>query len=213
MNWHVVTIVIGLISLTLGLLGAIDGCIPYPYASWLSWLPRFHKNISPELIGIGLTVLIIDIANEKRTTDGEKRDLILQMGSPINTNSREAVRILRAREWHANGTLRGADLRDADLSEADLEDADLRGALLCRTDLVDAKLQNADLRDADLRGTDLREANFMGANLLGANLKEADLRDADLTNAKITNEQLEQADSLIRTTLPNGKKYKHNGAA
>jgi hypothetical protein len=194
--WQIITRAIGFLSLALGLFGVIEGPVPYPPISWLTWLPSFHRGISPELIGIGVTVLIIDIANEKRAEQREKIELVLQMGSPLNVFARDAVRVLKARGWHDDGTLREADLREADLRGANLQGADLQRALLCRAELSDVNLQDADLRGADLRLADLRDADLFRANLLGANLREADLRNADLTEAQITDEQLRQADSL-----------------
>jgi hypothetical protein len=204
-RWQTITRAIGFLSLALGAIGAIEGPIPYPPISWLTWLPSFHRNISPEFIGIGVTVLVIDFANEKRAEEREKIELVFQMGSPVNIFARDAVRVLRARGWHEDGTLREADLREADLKEANLHGADLRGALLCRAELSNVDLQNADLRNADLRLADLRYADLLGSNLLGANLRDADLRNADLTRAKVTNDQLRQADSLLGTTMPDGK--------
>jgi uncharacterized protein YjbI with pentapeptide repeats len=69
----------------------------------------------------------------------------------------------------------------------------------CRTDLSDADLQGADLSHASLRNAILSRANLEGANLEGADLTWADLR-----GAMVTDEQLAQAESLKRATLPDG---------
>jgi uncharacterized protein YjbI with pentapeptide repeats len=92
--------------------------------------------------------------------------------------------------------LRGADLRGADLHGAYLRGADLRGA-----DLSDAYLGETDLRGADLRGADLRSADVSGR--VDADLSEADLSHADLSSTDVTQEQLDEAESYERATLPN----------
>jgi uncharacterized protein YjbI with pentapeptide repeats len=69
----------------------------------------------------------------------------------------------------------------------------------CRTDLSDADLHGADLSHASLRNAILSRANLESANLEGADLTWADLR-----GATVTDEQLAQAESLKRATLPDG---------
>ena len=103
-------------------------------------LSDFFLRIWPELIGIGLAVILIDRANKKIRESEEKKRLILQMGSSDNSFALEAVRQLRSRGW----------LLDGSLHEADLMNADLRGAILwC------ANLQEADLMEAILNGATL----------------------------------------------------------
>jgi len=62
--------------------------------------------LSNELIGIGITVLIIDNANELMKRREENRRLIPQMGSPDNAFVVEAVRQLRKRDWLKDGSIR-----------------------------------------------------------------------------------------------------------
>jgi uncharacterized protein YjbI with pentapeptide repeats len=83
-------------------------------------------------------------------------------------------------------------LLSANLREANLEVAILQAAYLLR----------ANLQEANLTGTSLREAYLRKVDLTGA-----DLTGADLTNASVTEEELHQAQSLGRVTLPNGQKY------
>ena len=116
--------------------------------------------------------------------------------------------------------LRSADLREADLTEAILTEADLRevvlghailsGAVLAKAVLRGANLNGAVLREAVLKGADLSGAVLNGAVLIGADLTEVNFSDADLTAANLrhatgtTEEQLAQALSLERATLPTG---------
>jgi DNA-binding XRE family transcriptional regulator len=199
-------------------------------------LGDFYANASTELVSIAITVLIIDALVQRRETEREKRDLILQMGSPDNAFAREAVRKLRVRGWLEDGSLQGADLRKADLRGANLLAADMMRALLydaklSRAVLMDANLHqaglfHADMRTTDLRGANLAEADLSYTDLRGADLFEADLRKArlysadlrgakiwanlagaDLHWAKVTNEQLAEAESLEGAILPDDTEY------
>jgi len=90
-------------------------------------------------------------------------------------------------------------LRDSGLADdLLLSGIDLEGA-----DLSEAQLAHADLSEADLFNADLR-----GANLNDADLGDADLLDVDLSTAQVTQEQLDQAESLEGTTMPDGQTLK-----
>lgn len=114
-------------------------------------------------------------------------------------------------------SLNGAFLNDADLSDTDLSDADLRGAFLARTNLSGANLRNADLRGAILSDVILSEAILVQADLSGTDLIDADLSNANLSNAYLSDaflrgatveeRQLEQAESLTGTTMPDGTQH------
>lgn len=170
----------------------------------------FYANASAELVSIVFTILVIDSLNERRTRDQEKRRLILQMGSPDNGFALEAVRILGAEGWLADGSLHGADLWRANLAGALLE-----RARLVRVELNDANLEGASLWGADLRGANLSNANLRGANLWRANLKGANLSGANIEGVHLNNANLEGAnlwsDTLDKAwfegaTLPDGTK-------
>jgi uncharacterized protein YjbI with pentapeptide repeats len=144
------------------------------------------------------------------------------------------LRLADLREADLTGAiLKEADLRGCDLSEAILKETDLSGANLWHVylrgvDLSEANLSSANLvyvhfREADLAGAnlskaDLREADLREADLTGASLKNAELKDANFTGAilrfailtgakSITSEQLDQAQSLQKATLPDGSKH------
>ena len=57
------------------------------------FLQDYYATISMGLASIAITVLIADILHQHRDTEREKRNLILQMGSPDNPSAKEAVRI------------------------------------------------------------------------------------------------------------------------
>lgn len=195
---------LGFAILFVGILGFISGPIPYI----TGWTTAYY-SIRAELIGIGVTVLIIDNANEAVKRREEKKRLILQMGSPDNAFAVEAVRQLTERGWLIDGSLNGArlmkaDLNDANLFRAELINADLRLAKLQKanlwlanlyeTMLGNADIRGADLNEANLYKADLRRANLQGANLRESNMKKAILRSADLANADLRHANLQGAD-------------------
>ena len=200
--------------LVIGILGFFPGSIPY-----IPYLTDFYHAIWPELIGIGLAVLIIDNANESIKRREEKLRLSFQMGSPNHDFAIEAVRQLSLRGWLYDGSLRWYDLRKAHLSEANLRKADLSGVNLWEADLSWANLEyaqlsgadlsRANLRKATLTGTDLSGATLSAAFLSGAYLGRADLSGANLTGAiNFTEEQLVQAILDENTIMPDGSNYK-----
>jgi uncharacterized protein YjbI with pentapeptide repeats len=203
----------------LGILGYFEGSLPY-----VPHLTDFYLDIRSELIGIGITVLIIDNVNEMYRRRAEKERLILQLGSPDNGFALEAARQLSARKWLYDGSLRAAKLHEANLTDAvltsakmdlaDLSQARLTSALLAHASLVGASLIGADLslaglRDANVAKADLQsanlsmatmvgaifaEANLAHANLSGAYLRQGNLTGACLDGANLTGANLEQAD-------------------
>jgi len=123
-------------------------------------LRDFYANISSELADIAITVLIIDAQYQRSEINREKRDLILQLGSPDNAFAREALRKIRARRW----------LNDWSLNFASLIYANLRGACLMYANLMRANLGGADLRDTDLEGANLDNANLINTKITDTQL-------------------------------------------
>ena len=122
----------------LGALGYFQGPIPF-----IPHLTDFYIDIRSDLIGMGITVLIIDNVNDMNGRRAEKERLILQMGSPDHGFAIEAARQLGARRWLFDGSLsrailNGAILNGAKLSGAILSGTDLRGAKLSSTFLSGA---------------------------------------------------------------------------
>lgn len=191
--------------LLVGVLGFIDGPMPY-VPGW----DMFYEGIRYELIGIGVSVLIIANAGEVVSRGQEKKRLILQMGSPDNAFAVEAARQIRSKGWLVDGSLRGAYLIRANLSGARLTEANLSGAALIRADLRGANLYGANLTRAYLSFDNLSKANLRRANLTGAKLIRADLRGANLTGADLTETTLRGANltetDLTETDL-SGAKY------
>lgn len=173
----------------------------------------FYPIASAELIGIVLTVLLIDElyrrrarADEKRrealAVEQERQRLILQMGSPNNAFADEAARLLRIRGW---GYAKESTLHGASLVKANLQGTNLAGVSLRRADLWYANLSGAILNQANLREANLGDASLHGATLHYADLRGARLKGADLQEANLGWARFDEA-----TILPDGSHWTPN---
>ena len=176
-----------LIAVIITLIGALfyykNGFIPY-HEGWHAFYERIHV----ELIGIGITVLILGNANQYIQIRQEKRRLILQMGSPDNAFAIEAVRELQIRYWLYDGSTNKKLFHGANLFEADLHNVFLKKSILAL-----ANLENSNLRMAHLEGATLLQANLRGAHLTMSHLNNADLRRAILSEAHLEGVDLSYA--------------------
>lgn len=189
-----------------------------PVDCW-QWIGNLAQNVVTEMFGAIVTFLLIDrvLGGRQRKREAEEKhkqdrlNAIAHLRQANSTESHQAV----LDDMEARHLLKGADLRGIILVEADLRGfnlvgANLSSANLSKATLVGANLSNANLSkatlfEANLSGADLNDANLIGANLSKANLSKADLIGADLEGAKnITCEQLRQAKTLERATLPDG---------
>lgn len=163
------------LSVLIGIVGYFN-LLPLPQ----KLIDDFYANGAAELASIAITVLIIDRLGEwraqQRDNAQEKRTLVEQLSSPSNQFALEALRIIRARRWMRDGTLRKVDLVAADLSNGHLYGANLSGARLYRTRLEKANLRRANLTYCDMREAIMRQTNLTRANLYGADLAAADLK-------------------------------------
>lgn len=179
-----------------------------------------------ELIGVAITVLLIDALNTKRRNKERKAQLIRHMGSRYPD-----VAVTAAREMYYHGwgfgkddslvgtSLKGANLEDAFLGEVNfqgaiLTDANLEGACLDGANLQEAFLSWSNLQSANLQNANLEEAwltgtNLEGASLFGTNLWKADLYKANLEGAMgISPQQLMETRFLMDATMPDGSSPK-----
>lgn len=168
----------------------------------------FYANFSTELVSIAITILIVDVIYRRRNEEFEKRDLIISMASHNNAFAREAIRILRNRQWLFDGAMEGADLGRASLYRADLDNTNLvsvnlKGADLRGANLVDSDLRKANLSKADMSAYDQQRANLRNANLKGATLTATDLEGVE----GLTDKQLEEVWALRGATMESGGRY------
>jgi hypothetical protein len=109
----VLLLIIAFFIATIGYLNQHEGLYLGEFLGNL--LGDYYTNASAELASIAITVLIIDALVQRREEEREKRDLILQMGSPDKAFAIEAVRQLRARGWLNDGSLRDSSFIKANL--------------------------------------------------------------------------------------------------
>jgi hypothetical protein len=182
-------------------------------------------TIGPDLGYIVIGYLVIDFRLKE---EGQRGQLIRQMGSQYPDVTDLSVRELARRGWLYNGTLDRADLARSNMAGADLSDASLAGvnlhaAKLSEANLRRARLAGANLTDADLSGARLDQANLSQAVLNGANLRGVDLTGANLNGVRLrgvdltgvtgtTPDQLAMAATLAGATLPDGTTLRGDGA-
>jgi hypothetical protein len=185
--------VILIIAIIIGVLGYLNQYKVIYLGEFIeNFLSFLSANIATELISIAITVLIIDYLVRMREEEREKRNLILQMGSPDNSFAREAVRMLRARGWLFDGSLR----------KADFVYSNMKGAYL-----INANLEGTNLWGANLEGANLWSANLEGALLLRANLEGTKLLNANLVAAIVNDDQLAKTEMLWKAIMPDGLTY------
>ncbi len=163
---------------------------------------QYFSNLSGELSGIAVTVLIIDYLYDQHETQQAKERLIQQVRSRQNWLSLWAIEELRRMGWLTDGSMIGVDLKKASLQNAILE-----RAVLAEVDFEGANLEGAILMSADLRRARLVNVNFQGAKLWDASMQDANLEGANLKGAGLTDDQLRQTSSLWRSIMPDGNLY------
>lgn len=122
------------------------------------------------------------------TLEQVESDVLIRLGSQINSEA-----VAAAAELRAQGALEGGALRGVRLIGANLQGADLSGAELAGARLEWADLRNSDLRGANLTGAHLEVANLQRARLAGAVLRGALLVKAQLQGAELTEADLRHA--------------------
>jgi len=188
------------IGLGIAVTGVLYYCVKGFITDFTGW-HTFYESIHAELIGIGVTVLILGNANQHMRIQQEKRRLILQMGSPDNAFAIEAVRLLRARGWLFDGTINGASF-----PKASLVGAELNKAILTKVDLHQAHLEGAIIRHADLQKSNLNAAILKNADLSSSILNDSDIKNANFANTDLSYTHLNRA-NLSFSKLPRAQLY------
>jgi len=184
------------------------------------WREGWLQNFSTEVFGAFMTFILFEqILNKGQTDKAEKRRLIRQLKSSINSERVRALEELRQRRWLKNGFLSGENLAGVNLAGENLTNAKLEQANLTGAILTGATLEAVDLERSNLTGADLEQANLFGSNLTEtilteailtkANLEFAYLGDAvlvgaNLTGANLVGASLEGGD-LVGAVLVNAK--------
>jgi uncharacterized protein YjbI with pentapeptide repeats len=194
--WFILVLGIGLLL--------VGVCIQHPGIpiTFATLMPNFYENACITLVGIALTVLIIDNLNRRRDDRLEKIRLIRDMGCGDNGIALRAVVEITENKLHWKGFLCNRHFSCARLA----------GAQLMSADLSYSSFHNADFTGANLYGSKLRRTCFWHAQMSNVDFRNADLTDADfiyadLTHALVTQMQLQSAYRLLGVRLPNGKIY------
>lgn len=178
--------------------GFLAGVMLFPLLASLGGdrLTGFLQELVPELVGIGITIFLIDRIlqrrDERNSENTLKQQLLVDVRSTSNEVAKNAVHQLRSNGWLVGneGLLKGADLSGAHLEGAEL---------------YEANLEDANLFRANLQG-----ANLSGANLQGAELSLAKLQKANLSNAHLRACILFHTEFDGKTILPSGLRWSPN---
>jgi uncharacterized protein YjbI with pentapeptide repeats len=170
-------------------------------------LLAYVTNVWTELLGIIMTILVLDRLNERRVREELKRRLIGEARGQSNEAAKVAIDRMREEGWliKSGGNtclLAGAQLQNAKLMDANFEDAHMEN-----TYLYQAKLQGANFTGTFLKLADLSETDLRGANLRRTTMQEAFLRKTNLQETVISEVSFQQADlaeaDMCRATLVN----------
>lgn len=151
------------------------------------------NRVSLLIIGLTVTVVVVDWLFRLRADLQEKHRIIRQMGSRNNHLALDAARVVIERNWHRDGSLAAAGFDRADLRGLTMSSAHLAGASFMYAALRDAELMFANLRAARLGSSDLRSANLSFSDLENAVLGLADLENASLGRCSLRDAHLEGA--------------------
>ena len=178
------------------------GAVALTVTSWFSQAGSFWNEMFTELVGISLTVIVIDELVQYRSALLEKQRIISQMASHSNDFALDAVRQIAENGWLCDGkslvagNFKGANLVNAKLQHATLQGANFQDAKLTGTDLSEASLQGADLGNAELKEAKLERTNLQETNLFQTDFQNANLFDAKLQGARLGYTNFQGADLL-----------------
>lgn len=166
---------------------------------WCSLFLGTYGNVSSELMGIGVTVLLIDTIYRYREKRLLKAQLIRQMRSRDNVTAIQALEDYHANGWLKDDALQGAQLSGANLSGtgllqgANLKETRLIGANISSTNLYETIFEQAILNEATFQGSDLPLASFVNAQLIRTDLRGTVLQGARFQSAVLQGADLEGA--------------------
>lgn len=186
---------------------SIPGFLSIYYESKLYSILPVLESLAPELVGIAVTILIIDKLNQRQSDRQEKQQLLEQLRSRDVVHVKNGVARLRAKGWLMDGTLCGLLLEKANFKQINLKSADFSRMILQEACFAQANLEKVCLEGVDLQRADLQGANLSEVKLLNGDLTGADLTRANLLGAQVDRAQLEQVNRLVYATMPDGKKY------
>ena len=189
--------------------GVLNYFINHPgRLNWFGLVEEFYANLSWELTGIAVTILLIDRLYQRAEMKREQSQLLHQLHSFDHNIVLQALDLLRINGWLEEGILVNINLADANLRRANLRHADLRYVVLRGVDLRGADLRDANLTGADLQQADLRGAQLDGAELTAVNFTHAKLAGTSLVAVRgVTGAQLRQAETLAGAQWAEHQRY------
>ncbi len=168
-------------------------------------------NFITDLLGVAITVFIIDTMYRIRSDTERKKVLIAKLGSKNNAVASDALHELDAEGWLLDGSLQRAFLTSCNLDGNSFTGADLRRVSFSFASLRDTSWFEADLQGAFLDHTDLSNATLsmhaIDTHYAEADLTGATLSSANLSGAKVRHEQLCKVRSLWKAKMPDGNLY------
>jgi len=183
---------IGLIALAIGFWLGLN---------WFQDTEGYQMNVFTELLGIGITILVIDRLNAWRDERNLKRRLVREAGSRDNSTAVSAIDWIRHEGWleGENGILKGESLEACNLSGAflhgaNLEDTDF-GAKYYAQDLLNTQTGEIESRHQQdkiyqrsiFQDTNLCKVSAKNAYFDSARFVKSSIQDADMTNGMLRN--------------------------
>ncbi|MEL6404488.1 MAG: pentapeptide repeat-containing protein [Chloroflexota bacterium] len=195
--------------------GWLIGIITFPLLNRINAdILTLLDDLVPEILGLVITVLLIDRLYEIRQNNQMKKRLLERLGSRINAIAVTAAEELWAYDWWADGSLAQAQLSRADLRGADFGKANLTNAELSHPRFgvvtfdettilpdntswhpeTDMDMFTNPKHEAYWCGFGLRNKNLSGMNYVNKNLRGADLRGCKCIYTNFSQSDLRGAD-------------------
>ena len=147
-------------------------------------------NLAFTLLGVSLTVLVIDELNERRASLERKRYLLRDLvGCDEVIGGRAIIELNELGALH-DGTFVGANIPKVNLDGIDLthgqfSNSIIYGGRFSNCDFGQALLSGAQVNDTVFNDCSLEKTNFKDSKATDAIFKNCDMRDADFTGANL----------------------------
>lgn len=190
------------------------------------WFSGWLQGLSTEMVGAILTAVvlgsILSSAQQRAAEAPLRQSLIEKLNSGDVTTTLSAIAELRGNGWLSDGTLKGIGLYKASFSGANIAGANLQEAQIFGVDFSNTYLEQADFSKATIMGSSFRGLYVPGVNFEGAGISSTDFSNTDLRMASFRNTQLMGVNlegatieevqmvlcrGLLRSTMPDGKRY------
>lgn len=168
------------------------------YKSVISKYPNLDNNIAAEVIGILITVLIIDFLYDTKRQYELKERLLIEIRSTDNGTASRAALLLESNGWLHDGTLENKDLMNANLSNFNPN----KYPVFKRTNLTKANFSYSTFLSADfsysassplLQGYAYLGPLFHDGEFYSCRFNDSKLSGADFSNAVLTNSSFRNA--------------------